>query len=85
MTQEKGEEMLTARQYAELHDTPFTTVMTWLQRNPIPGAVRETVEFGITFWRIPKNAPKPITRKGPKPGTKRTQATKIKRRKTTKG
>ena len=59
--------MLTARQYAELIDTPYPTVMSWLQRELIPGAKKEELPIGGWFYQIPADAPKPLLRRGPTP------------------
>jgi hypothetical protein len=59
--------MITARQYAEMHNTPYTTVATWLQRELIPGAEKQEMPYGGYVWMVPQNAPKPKLKPGPKP------------------
>lgn len=61
--------MITARQYAEIHSTPYTTVATWLQRDLIPGAEKQEMPYGGYVWMVPDSAPKPDLRPGPKPKT----------------
>lgn len=68
--------MLTSKQYAKLHETPYTTVLSWLQRGLIPGATKITLPFGLHYWQIPENAPKPQLTKGPKPTKKKKGTTK---------
>jgi hypothetical protein len=58
--------MITARQYAEMHGTPYTTVATWLQRELIPGAEKQELPYGGYVWMVPDNAPKPELKPGPK-------------------
>ena len=58
--------MITARQYAEMHDMPYTTVATWLQRDLIPGAEKQELPYGGYVWMVPDNAPKPELKPGPK-------------------
>src|SRR5262245_58390180 len=62
----KKSKMITARQFAEMHDTPYTTVATWLQRELIPGAEKQELPYGGYVWMVPQNAPKPELRPGPK-------------------
>jgi hypothetical protein len=58
--------MITARQYAAIHNTPYTTVATWLQRNLIQGAEKQEMPYGGYMWMVPDNAPKPDLKPGPK-------------------
>lgn len=58
--------MITARQYAEIHGTPYTTVATWLQRELIPGAEKQELPYGGYIWMVPQDAPKPTLKPGPK-------------------
>ncbi|MEP7336534.1 MAG: hypothetical protein ABI977_02115 [Acidobacteriota bacterium] len=66
--------MITARQYAKIHSTPYTTVATWLQRDLIPGAEKQEMPYGGYMWLVPDNAPKPDLTPGPKKGSKRATA-----------
>ena len=61
--------MLTAKQYAEQSGAPYSTVMSWLQRDLIPGVKREDLPIGGWFYLIPADAPRPETRRGPKKKT----------------
>jgi hypothetical protein len=65
----KKSKMITARQFAEMHATPYTTVATWLQRELIPGAVKQELPYGGYVWMVPQDAPKPELKPGPKPKT----------------
>lgn len=58
--------MITAKEYAKLHEVHYTTVMNWLRGELIPGAVKEELPFGGYFYKIPVNAPKPDLTPGPK-------------------
>jgi len=58
--------MLTAKQYAEQSGLAYSTVMSWLQRDLIPGAKKEELPIGGWFYLVPADAPKPETRRGPK-------------------
>ena len=59
--------MITAKEYAETHDVHYTTVMNWLRRELLPGAVKEDLPFGGYFYMIPANVPVPSLKPGPKP------------------
>jgi hypothetical protein len=65
--------MISPRQYAEATGTPYTTVMTWLQKGMIPGAHKEDLQepFKGYIYRIPEGAPPPELKPGPKPGSKK--------------
>jgi hypothetical protein len=62
----KKSKMITARQFAELHATPYTTVATWLQRELIPGAEKQELPYGGYIWMVPQDAPTPELKPGPK-------------------
>ena len=56
----KTKKMLTPREYAEEVGVAYTTVMSWLQRNLIPGAVRNPMPFGAGhYYQVPAGAPMP--------------------------
>ncbi len=57
----KGPKMLTARQFAELRDVPYTTVIFWLRKGALQGAEKQEIPFGRQgfIWRVPDNAPLP--------------------------
>jgi hypothetical protein len=61
----KKSKMITARQYAEMHATPYTTVATWLQRELIPGAEKQELPYGGYIWMVPQDAPIPELKPGP--------------------
>ncbi|MET0646399.1 MAG: hypothetical protein ABW208_07235 [Pyrinomonadaceae bacterium] len=64
----KEERMLTPRQYANETGVAYTTVMNWLSRELIPGAVKEPLPYGGGYYyQIPADAPKPKLTPGPKP------------------
>lgn len=58
--------MITAKEYAKIHEVHYTTVMNWLRSDLVPGAVKENLPFGGFFYKIPANAPKPDLTPGPK-------------------
>ena len=58
--------MITAKEYAEIHDVHYTTVMNWLRRDLLPGAIKEELPFGGYFYKIPVSAPIPELKPGPK-------------------
>jgi hypothetical protein len=62
----KKSKMITARQFAEMHATPYTTVATWLQRELIPGAEKQELPYGGYVWMVPQDAPIPELKPGPK-------------------
>jgi hypothetical protein len=62
---------VTPKEYAGLIKTPYTTVMTWLQRELIPGARRHPLPSGGWYYLVPDDAPKPTLKRGPKPKTVR--------------
>src|SRR5215470_9325014 len=51
----EAEQMLTTAQFAEHYKVAYTTVMTWLQREIIPGARRVPTPRG-DVWEIPASA-----------------------------
>lgn len=67
----KGREtkMLTARQFANMHGVPHSTVISWLNKGVIPGAEKLEIPVGGKgfLWRIPDDASLPKLPKGPKP------------------
>jgi len=69
--------MITARQYAEMHNTPYTTVATWLQRVRIPGAEKHEMPYGGYVWMVPQIAPKPELKPGPKPKSEADQVYQV--------
>jgi hypothetical protein len=70
----KGREtkMLTARQFANRHGVPHSTVIFWLNKGVIPGAEKLEIAVGGKgfLWRIPDDAQLPKLPKGPKPKQK---------------
>src|SRR5262245_32553994 len=58
--------MITAKEYAEMHNVHYTTVMNWLRRDLVPGAIKEEPPFGRYFYKIPSDAPIPELKPGPK-------------------
>jgi hypothetical protein len=54
----KGEQFMTAVEFAKAMDYDYSTVMRWLRRGLVPGAefmrISESGKFGI--WRIPQEA-----------------------------
>ena len=65
--------MLSPRQYAEAIGSPYTTVMTWLQKGMIAGARKEALPppFKGYTYQIPEGTEPPELKPGPKPGTKK--------------
>jgi hypothetical protein len=68
--------MITAKEYAEIHNVHYTTVMNWLRRDLVPGAAKEELPFGGYFYKIPANAPIPELKPGPKPKRAKKDAKK---------
>ena len=65
--------MVTPKEFAVIHDVAYTTVMKWLQRDLIRGAVKEPLQppfQGHIYW-VPKDASRPESKPGPKKGSKR--------------
>ena len=56
--------MVTPRKYAERHKVHYTTVMSWLRRDLVPGAVKEELPYGGWYYRIPVDAPLPELKPG---------------------
>jgi len=64
----KAKRMLTPRQYAQEAGVAYTTVMSWLQKNLIAGAVKHPLPYGSGYYyQVPADAPKPELQPGPKP------------------
>jgi hypothetical protein len=63
----KAKRMLTPRQYASEAGVAYTTVMNWLQKGLIAGAVKESLPFGGYYWQVPYNAPPPKLQPGRPP------------------
>ena len=66
--------MITAKEYAEMHNVHYTTVMNWLRRDLMPGAIKEELPFGGYFYKIPAGAPIPELKPGPKTFVERLRA-----------
>jgi hypothetical protein len=66
--------MITAKVYAEMHNVHFKTVMNWLQRDLVPGPIKEEPPFGVYFYKIPAGAPIPELKPGSKTFVKRLRA-----------
>jgi hypothetical protein len=60
--------MLSPKQYAEKIGKPYTTVMTWLQGELMPEAVKHQTPTGH-YWEIPDGTKPPELKPGPKPKT----------------
>jgi len=60
--------MITARQFAELRDVPYTTVIFWLRKGVLEGAEKQEIPFGRQgfIWQVLDNAPLPESPMGPK-------------------
>lgn len=56
--------MITAKEYTEMHNSHYTTVMNWLRRDLTPGAIKEELPFGEYFYKIPAGAPIPELKPG---------------------
>jgi hypothetical protein len=67
----EAEKMLTTAQFAEHYQVAYTTVMTWLQRELIPGAKRVPTPRG-EVWEIPAAALQAFT--PPKQGRPKKEA-----------
>ena len=60
--------MLTPRQYAEETGVAYTTVMNWLRKDLLAGAVKLPLPYGGGYYyQVPADAPQPVLRPGPKP------------------
>src|SRR5262249_27284705 len=66
--------MITAKEYAEMHNVHYTTVMNWLRRDLVPGAIKEELPFGGDFYKNPAGAPIPQLKPGPKTFVERLRA-----------
>ena len=55
MKKKEAKRMLTTAQFAEHFQVAYTTVMTWLQREIVPGARRVPTPRG-DVWEIPASA-----------------------------
>lgn len=66
--------MVSPKQYAAIHQVAYTTVMKWLQRNLLLGAVKESLPppFQGYMYRVPIDAKPPDSKPGPKLGSKRS-------------
>ena len=69
----KSKATVTPREYAQKHGVAYTTVMKWLQRGLIAGAVKEALPapFEGYIYRVPEDAPRPTAKPGPKPSAKK--------------
>lgn len=64
----KAKRMLTPRQYAAEIGVAYTTVMNWLSKGLLPGAVKEQLPYGGGYYyQVPADTPKPELKSGPKP------------------
>jgi hypothetical protein len=66
--------MITANQYAEMHNVHYTIVMNWLRRDLGPGAIKEELPFGGYFYKIPAGATISELKPGPKSFVERLRA-----------
>jgi len=60
--------MVAPKDFAELHDVAYTTVLFWLKNELIEGVEKERLPFGKNkfVYQIPADAPKPELKPGPK-------------------
>ena len=73
----KSKQMLTPRQYATETGVAYTTVMNWLRRGLIPGAVKEPLPYGDGYYyQIPADTPQPQLTPGPTPKTSKKSGKK---------
>jgi len=49
---------MTAKEFAEKINKPYTTVLRWLREGWVPGATPHTIRGVLTFWMIPPSAVK---------------------------
>ncbi|HKQ77947.1 MAG TPA: hypothetical protein VJ810_29895 [Blastocatellia bacterium] len=61
--------MLTPKEYAKQIQAAYSTVMSRLQRDLIPGAEKQELPSGGWYYTVPADAPKPQLKPGPKPKT----------------
>jgi hypothetical protein len=73
MAKEKPK-MLTPKQYAERVEAAYSTVMSWLQRDLIPGAQKQELPSGGWYYVVPEDAPKPDLKPGPRAFVERLRA-----------
>lgn len=57
--------MLSPRQYSQTVGKPYSTIMTWLQRGLLAGAIQIETPNGY-YWAIPIGTQPPGLRRGPK-------------------
>jgi hypothetical protein len=55
--------MITAKEYAEMHNVHYTTVMNWLRRDLVPGPIKEELPF-LPKTDGPRRASKKSAKKG---------------------
>jgi hypothetical protein len=60
----KTTKMLTPRKFAALQGVAYTTVMNWLQRGMITGAVKHPLPSGSHYWEVPETATAPELQPG---------------------
>src|SRR5262249_22597570 len=72
MKKAESTRMLSPKEYAEAIGKPYTTVMTWLQNDLIPQAVKTRMPGPNNrhFWEIPEGTKPPDLKPGPRPKTK---------------
>ncbi len=68
--------MLTPRQFAERNSVAYTTVISWLNKQLLPGAEKEDLAYGGFMWLVPEDTPVPSLKPGPVPAPKVTTAVK---------
>lgn len=66
----KKDNFVTPRQFAEIHGVNYQTVMWWLRKDLIKGAVKYPLPYGGHVYQVPNDAPKPELTPGPKPKAK---------------
>jgi hypothetical protein len=86
MKREKAE-MLTAKKFAQRAGITYPTMMAWLKKGLVPGAVlKEDSNFG-KYWEIPATSLDEVQKQktGPKPAIGTVEANPAKKRAAKKG
>jgi hypothetical protein len=64
--------LVTPKEYAEIHNVAYTTVLYWLNTGRVEGAVKHETPRG-PYWELPLETPRPKKLSGrPKKATKKT-------------
>jgi hypothetical protein len=77
--------LVTPRRYAEMNGVAYTTVMYWLNRGRVAGAVKHITPFGH-YWVLPDDTPRPkkLSGRPKKEGAKKTATKKSSKRESSK-